>query len=383
MFFSQKQFICLRRVVCIEILICMLGSSGNSEDKSDFGDYPPQVKQYLQCLFSEGQHRYAFRPDYPGGFDAWRKQARPVLTNLIGLDKISEQVGHHVSKVELMQIDDLGEYTRQRGWIETEPHIRIKFWLLTPKKRGPFPLAILPHGHDSRGYDTSAGVYHDQAHRDRTLSGDRDVAVQAVKRGFLAIAPATRGLADGGLPDPKGRHGDRGCRAQLMHCLLAGRTAIGERVWDMQRIIDWAVTLEDVDATNVLMMGNSGGGVTTLYAAACDERITIAVPSCSFTSYTSPNGYIYHCDCNLVPGILELGDMCDVAGLIAPRHLLAVNGKKDSLHSAEDVKRSARGAQAIYTAAGCPDHFEHRWGSEGHRFYKDLMWDFVADALTK
>jgi dienelactone hydrolase len=282
-----------------------------------------------------------------------------------------------------MQIHDLGEYTRQKGWIETEPHVRIKFWLLKPKRRGPFPLAVFPHGHDSRGYDTSAGVYHDKAHRDRSLGGDRDVAVQAVKRGFLAIAPATRGLADGGLPDLKDRHGGRGCRAQVMHCLLAGRTAIGERVWDLQRIIDWAAKLPEVDATRVLMMGNSGGGVATFYAAACDERITVAVPSCSFPTYTSLNGYIYLCDCNIVPGILELGKTWDVAGLIAPRYLLAVSGKKDSLHSAADINRAASRTKAIYAAAGFPDRFEHRWGDEGHRFYKDLMWDFVTDAIRK
>jgi hypothetical protein len=75
--------------------------------------------------------------------------------------------------------------------------------------------------------------------------------------------------------------------------------------------------------------------------------------------------------------------MCDIAGLVAPRHLLAVNGRKDSLHSITEINRSAQGAKAIYTAAGCPDHFEHRWGNEGHRFYKDLMWDFVMDALRK
>jgi dienelactone hydrolase len=147
-----------------------------------------------------------------------------------------------------------------------------------------------------------------------------------------------------------------------MHCLLAGRTAIGERVWDLQRIIDWAAKLPEVDATRVLMMGNSGGGVATFYAAACDERITVAVPSCSFTTYTSPNGYIYLCDCNIVPGILELGETWDVAGLIAPRYLLAVSGKKDSLHSAADINRAASRTQAIYA---------------------DLMWDFVTDAIRK
>lgn len=369
------------KFIFIVIIIGMSSKNLIAEAPKDYGNYPEEIRQYLQCLLSKGQHQQAFRPDYPGGYDAWQKQARPFLHKLVGLDKIAEQVGRHKPEVQFRQIEDLGDYTRQKGWIETEPHVRIPFWLLKPKERGPFPLAIFPHGHDSRGYDTSAGVYHDQAHRDKILREDRDVAVQAVKRGFIAIAPATRGLADGGLPDPRGRHGKRGCRAQLMHCLLAGRTAIGERVWDMQRIIDWATTQPEVDATNVLMMGNSGGGVTTLYSAACDERITIAVPSCSFAPYASPKGYIYHCDCNLIPSILELGDMSDVAGLIAPRHLLIVSGKKDKLFLVDDVNRSAQHTRTIFTAAGCPDRFEHRWGNEGHRFYKDLMWDFIMDAL--
>jgi hypothetical protein len=100
-------------------------------------------------MLSKGQQKYAFRTDYPGGFEGWQRQTRPVLRRLIGLDKISEQVGNHDFKVELGRIDDLGEYTRQRGQIETEPHVQIKFWMLKPKKGGPFPLAIFPHGHDS------------------------------------------------------------------------------------------------------------------------------------------------------------------------------------------------------------------------------------------
>mgnify|MGYP003349230786 CR=1 FL=1 len=62
---------------------------------------------------------------------------------------------------------------------------------------------------------------------------------------------------------------DRECRSQLMHCLLAGRTAVGERVWDLQRLLDWAVTLPGADSRRVLMMGNSGGGMVTMFAAAC------------------------------------------------------------------------------------------------------------------
>lgn len=166
-----------------------------------------------------------------------------------------------------------------------------------------------------------------------------------------------------------------------MHCLLAGRTAIGERIWDMMRIIDWATSRPDVDAARILVMGNSGGGMVTLYTAACDSRVTVAVPSCAFTEAASPSGYIYHCDCNMVPGLLEWGNLPDVAGLAAPRWMMAVNGREDTLHSAEDIERAAARAKTIFTAAGVPDHFEHRWGDGGHRYYGDLMWPFVETAL--
>jgi len=352
----------------------------HAAEERDFNAYPPHVAEYLVRVNAVDQGRYAFREDYPGGYEQWRGDARRELVRLLGIEKIAAQSAGFQGHVELGEREDLGEITRQLGAIETEPAVRIPFYLLKPKGEGPFPLGIFPHGHDKRGHCTSAGVYEDAAHRRKSLAEDRDVAVQAAKRGYLAIAPAVRGLATDGVPDRYERHGGRDCRSHAMHCLLAGRTAMGERVWDMQRLLDWALALPEVDAKHLLMMGNSGGGMVTLYAAACDTRIAVAVPSCSFSTLTSPTGYIYHCDCNLVPGLLEFGNLPDVAGLIAPRYLLAVNGRQDTLHSAQDIERAAAGVHRIYQAAGVPTHFEHRWGEEGHRFYSALMWPFIERA---
>jgi len=342
---------------------------------------PKRVVQYLRRLYAEDRRAYAFRDDYRGGFGRWQKDARPALCRLIGLDKIATLADGHEPKVDLEEPEDQGQYTRQRGRIETEPDVVIPFWLLKPSGQGPFPLALFPHGHDPIGHDTSAGVYHSEAHRRKSLANDRDVTVQAVKKGFLAIAPATRGFSVDGVPDVANRHGGRDCRSQVMHCLMVGRTAIGERVWDVQRIMDWASALTEIDAKRLLMMGNSGGGVVTIYAAACDKRVTIAVPSCSFCSFVSREGRIYHCDCDMVPGILEFGEFYDIAGLIAPRRLLIVNGRKDTLFEASDVTRAVNRVRTIYKAAGRPECFQYRWGSAGHRFYKDLMWPFVLKAM--
>jgi len=299
------------------------------------------------------------------------------------LEKIAAQAEGFEPRVALGEPEDMGGYTRRQGHIETEPSVRLPFWLLRPEGEGPFPLAVFPHGHDRIGPDTHVGKAHSDAHREMIAADDRDVAVQAVRRGFLAIAPATRGMAEGGVPDLHGRHGNRDCRAQVVHCLLAGRTAMGERVWDMMRIIDWASARLDVDGGRVLVMGNSGGGMVTLYTAACDTRVTVGVASCSYCQLASPGGYIFHCDCNLIPGLLEFGDLSDVAGLAAPRWLLAVNGREDPLFDPEDIGRAATAASAIFEAAGAAGRFEHRWGHAGHRYYSDLMWPFIEAAFAE
>ena len=347
----------------------------------DFSAYPEHVIKYLGRLYDERAQPLVFRQDSPGGFERWQKEARVALQSKLGLEKIAASVGDHAPVVELGQLEDLDGYTRQHATIETEPDVRIPFWLLKPKGDGPWPLGVFPHGHDRRGHNTTAGVYSDAAHEKKSVAEDRDVAVQAVKLGFVAIAPAVRGLATDGVPDLHDRHGKRACRSHVMHCLLAGRTATGERVWDMQRIIDWAIKMPEVDGRHVLMMGNSGGGMVTIFSAACDKRITVAVPSCSFAPTVSEAGYIFHCDCNMVPGLLELGGLPGVAGLVAPRHLLAVNGQKDTLFSHAEVERAVAHVRTIYEAAGFLHRFDHQWGAEGHRFYKDLMWPFVLDAL--
>ncbi len=261
------KYISLFTIYLFTFSMTVLAQSPSDEKRQEV--YPKEVEQFLKGMYSKQHQEFTFRLNYPGGFKMWQAEARPELYRLIGLNNITAYAGTFKPKIRLLEKKDRESHTLQKGFIETESHVEIPFWLLIPKGDGPFPLAILPHGHDSRGHDTHAAVYHDEAHRQKTLAGDRDVAVQAVENGFIAIAPAIRGLAKEapGIPDIRDRHGDRDCRSQFMHCLLSGRTAIGERVWDMSRIIDWATTLPDVDASTILMMGNSGGGMVTLFAA--------------------------------------------------------------------------------------------------------------------
>src|SRR5690606_31181384 len=123
--------------------------------------------------------------------------------------------------------------------------------------------------------NTYAGVYASEEERESGEVGERDIALQAVREGDLAIAPDMRAFA--GLRRRQEREEDAtsSCRTLQMHALLFGRTLVGERVWDVQRLIDWALGRPDVDPERVVVTGNSGGGTVSLFAGAVDERIRV------------------------------------------------------------------------------------------------------------
>ncbi|HCQ04979.1 MAG TPA: hypothetical protein DIT99_31860, partial [Candidatus Latescibacteria bacterium] len=146
-----------------------------------------------------------------------------------------------------------------------------------------------------------------------------------------AIAPTTRAFGETRTEKDKETNKVHSCQIQLRHGLLAGRTPIGERVWDMSRLIDWALANVEVNPDKIAMTGNSGGGTITVFAAACEPRISVAMPGCYFCTFEGSIGSINHCDCNYVPGILRFGEMYDVAGLIAPRPFNAIAGRDDPI----------------------------------------------------
>ena len=371
------------KIPAIFTIILFSGTLLAQQTAKPFVTYPGSVGAYLKRI-QRGKQVHAF--DASVGFGQWQEKARGALIELTGLKQMEKDLDGFTPKIQLGQAEKTNElFTRALCSMETEPGVVIPFYLLIPKDANPaqpLPLLICPHGHDKLGLHSYAGAFKDEKHSTKVLENQGDIGAQAARRGFVVIAPATRGLAEEVLvPDPKGRHGNRPCRAQLIHCLLAGRTPIAERVWDMQRLLDWAEKHPLIDPKRIAMTGNSGGGVLTAYTAAIDTRIRVAIPSCSFTSVMSAEGFIFHCDCCLVPKLRDWGDWKELGGLVAPRHLLIVHGVDDSLHHPPTVEKLAVSIGKIFQAAGVPDHSALKWGNSGHRFYPNKMWPFIEKGL--
>ncbi len=308
----------------------------------------------------------------------WQQTALPALISLIGLRRMRQTLCNFEPGVVIINSIDCGDYCREAGYLQAEPDVQLPIYILRPRGRGPFPLAIMPHGHHEFG--RYAGVAKDDKVAELIRKHHNDVAVQAVQRGFFAIAMGTRGLCPGSYETPNTRF-QSGCHAHWGRALMAGRTSMAERVWDAMKLIDWATDRKDVDDSRVLMIGNSGGGQVTTYTAALDRRVSVAVPNCSFAPLVAASGEISHCICNLVPGIFTFGDYWDVAALIAPRPICFVHGRKDKLFSESDVERAVKPLAELYEKLGASDQFDHHWGDAGHQFYPKAYWPFIEKHL--
>ncbi|HOB23170.1 MAG TPA: hypothetical protein PKI30_09985, partial [Bacillota bacterium] len=105
-----------------------------------------------------------------------------------------------------------------------------------------------------------------------------------------------------------------------------------------------------------------------------DERIKIAMSSCSFCTYRHGRCAVDHCICGYLPGVLKYFEMGDLAGLIAPRAFIVVAGEKDHLSPIAGVREAFAAAEALYKAAGAEDKIKLVIGSGGHRFYPQEAW---------
>lgn len=167
-----------------------------------------------------------------------------------------------------------------------------------------------------------------------------------------------------------------------MHALLLGRTLLGERVFDVDRGIDYLLQRGDADPARIGVMGNSGGGTVTLFAAALLPRIAAAMPSCYFCTFRDSLLAIYHCADNYVPGLFPIADMSDLLGLFAPKPVVVVAGRRDPIFPFPATQRAFRDLQKIYRAAGAGGHCRLVVGPGGHRFYADLAWP-AFERLTR
>ena len=326
----------------------------------------------------------SMRYDGKEELSAWQSKARAKLTELLGFGEIEKYAVKPEIEIEYdVYAEDL-DCREIRFRVQTEENVTVPCHLCIPKDaKGVLPVAITLQGH-SRGMHISLGRPKFDGDEATCKGGDRDFVVRALKEGICAIAVEQRCFGENG-----GREGvtNPDCREVAMRAILLGRTLLGERVWDIMRIVD-ALTDDSrfadiIDVNKIICLGNSGGGTATTYASALDERLKISVPSCAVCRYADSIGARLHCECNFVPNIAKYFDMGDLCAMIAPRGLVVVNGVLDEDFPIEGAKACVEVGREAYKAVGRENAIVHVIGNSGHRFYADGAWPHIHEFMKE
>ncbi len=288
----------------------------------------------------------------------WQQAARITLAVLLQIDHQIAANRHDdrgrsplaLRPVEL-SAKDQEKYTRYELQIDSRPDRQINVVLTIPTTAatGRTPAVVCIHGH----------------------GGDRDMVYTADSpyRGFATT------LAENGyvtLSTDVGQHAVQSEHGSLM----------GERLWDLIRVVDLAASRPEVDPRRIGCAGLSLGGEMAMWLGAMDMRIVATVSSGFLT--TMENLRVGHCQCWDFPGLQRRYDFADVYSLIGPRPLQCQNGQQERLPGGfpVDVAQTAMAQiKRAYRVLSAEDAAELVGHPEGHVFDVPAAVRFLDAAL--
>ena len=141
-----------------------------------------------------------------------------------------------------------------------------------------------------------------------------------------------------------------------------GYTPAGIECWNAMRALDYLETRPEVDADRIGVTGRSGGGATSWWILAADDRPKAFAPIagiadlrahvCQGATERFKDGVISgHCDCMFLVNTYRW-DFPMVAALAAPRPLLLGNSDEDAIFPVDGYRRIAAKVRKVYALYG-------------------------------
>jgi cephalosporin-C deacetylase-like acetyl esterase len=307
----------------------------------------------------------------------------------LNLDGVVKMLGEGPTKIVDPQVmidreTDCGDHFRSRVsyWVDEDD--RGYAWLLQPKKKGKFPLVLCPHQTKVFGKDGPVGLADEPQYH---------YALDLVRQGFVCFAPDEFCAGERLKPSQKAYD------TSEFYQRWPEWSAVGKSLWDLQRAVDFLVTLNFIDADRIGEIGHSLGGHSSLLLAAFDSRVKAAVvctgvpilrtePRRWEYSRTDPAEYIYYPRLRPYldhPETLPF-DYDEIAKMIAPRSLLMILPLNDEYTPGNaGWLEASRGISEYYAKKNHPENFATYFHNQGHCFppeAREMAYEWLMKHLT-
>lgn len=273
-------------------------------------------------------------------------------------------------KTVIERSTDLADHRREDLVLTAEGVPPLPVYLLTPRdktaKKRPGVLAL--HGHGSHGYDPVAGRDDLPGVAQSIASANYDYGRQFVRRGYVVAVPCFT---------PFGRRlGERSdkqdpCAIAFLRLQVLGKLLIAENLRDALWALDLLAKHDQVDPERLGCAGLSYGGRMTMLTTALEPRIKVAAVSGALNVFQERIRGGYSCGAQVIPGLLQIGDVPEIGSLIAPRPCVWEVGIRDSLAPEKWADEAATRMRRAYKALGAEDklyvdRFEggHQWNGK-------------------
>lgn len=222
---------------------------------------------------------------------------------------------------------------------------------------GPFPAIVLPPGHGAGG-KTENWSWGGNFARNGMIALAYDPVGQGERLQYYDDAQKKSFIGN-----PTGEHGEANIGPMLI-----GDDIARYMVNDAMRGVDYLVARKDVDGARIGAFGCSGGGTSTAYFAALDDRVKVAATACYITSFNellpSPTGAQ---DAEQsIPHFIEQGmDFADWVEAFAPKPY-AVVSTMDDMFPFAGAKQTVDEVKGFYGLYNSSDNIQWITGPGGH-----------------
>lgn len=292
---------------------------------------------------------------------AWQKEFAAKLKTLLG---------PHASpaswKALVVSVKDLDDHRREELLLSADGFPPLPIYVLSPRgRKGKRPAILAIHGHGGHGHHPVAGRDDLPGVENAIKGSNYDYGRQLARQGYVVAVPCLTPFGDR-LGKSAGKQD--ACADTFIRMQLLGKTLMAENLRDCRWAIELLTRRPDVDAERIGCVGLSYGGRMTMLTSALEPRVKVCVISGALNAMQERISRPYSCGAQIIPGLLQYGDVPEIASLIAPRPCLWEVGSRDTLIDATWADEILLRQKRAYRALGAEervtvDRFDggHRW----------------------
>lgn len=312
---------------------------------------PPPFAEYFRVETEKLASRPLAGIDSAEAWKAKRPELQRQLREMLGLEPLPECAD---LQARVTGTHEQPDFVVENVVFQSSPGLYVTGNLYRPKSvPKPIPAILYVCGHFK--VEKDGVIYGNKTHYQHH-------AAWYAANGYVCLILDTLQLGE--LPGL--HHGTN--REAMWWWLSRGYTPAGIEAWNGIRGIDYLISRPEVDATKIGVTGRSGGGATSWWVGALDDRVAAVIPVAGITdlrNHVVDGAVEGHCDCMYINNTYRW-DYNLLAALVAPKPMLVENTDKDPIFPEDGVRRIYASLEKVYGWYGASDKLGLVIGKGGH-----------------